>query len=196
MFNKIRLGSSLAALILFAFPWLDIQCSEKSMMTQTGIETIYGGGTASEEMKSSKKNSEADPSKDSKDSVGNAPLVGLALVSVAAAVIFSLAALFQGGKFAESASSILPAVALAFLLVQLMVGFPVKNELAEATSGAGSQTTANEDDPMVSLGTSMGAVMMMNFKVKTTPAFYLELFALGIPTLLLLNGFIDKHKKN
>lgn len=169
------------------------------MMTQTGIETIYGGGTASEEMKSSKKNSEADPSKDSKDSVGNAPLVGLALVSVAAAVIFSLAALFQGGKFAESASSILPAVALALLLVQLIVGFPVKNEFAKATSEAGSQTTANENDPMANLGASMGSAMgsamMMSFKVKTTPAFHLELFAPGIPTLLLLNGFIDKHKK-
>ena len=199
MFKKLKLGSSLAALILFAFPWLDIQCSEKSVMTQSGLQIVYGGGSASEEMRSSKRDPEAGASTDSGDPVGNAPLVGLALLAVAGAVLFSLVALFQGGKFAGSISSILPAVALSLLLGQLMVGFPVKNKIANAMSEAGSQSAATVDDPMASLGASMGsamgAAMMMNFKVRITPAFYLELLALGIPTLLLANGFIDKHKK-
>ena len=42
----------------------------------------------------------------------------------------------------------------------------------------------------------MATAMMMNIRVKTAPAFYLELLALGIPTLLLANSLIDKYKKN
>lgn len=37
--------------------------------------------------------------------------------------------------------------------------------------------------------------MMMNFQVRHLPALYIELIMLGLPTLVLANGLIDKLKK-
>ncbi len=51
MIQKLNIGTTLAVLVLFFLPWIDIQCSQKSFATQTGIQTIYGGGSPSEEMK-------------------------------------------------------------------------------------------------------------------------------------------------
>jgi hypothetical protein len=201
MFKKIRLGSSIAALFLFALPWMDIQCSEKSMATQTGFQAIYGGGSASEEMKAmgddSKKKGTSTSKSKSPDSMGYSPLIGLALISVVAAAWFSYLALFRGSDRAERYSAILPAIALGLVLLQLMMGFPAKKKIIEAMSeGASkSQTSKTTDDPFSGLGESMASAMMMNIRVKTTPAFYLELLALAIPTLLLANSLIDKHKK-
>lgn len=141
------------------------------MATQSGFQLIYGGGSASEEMEAMEGDSSSSKSSSSDDSMGYAPLVALALISVIGAVAFSLIAVFRGGDQAELLSALLPAVALLLLVIQLLIGFPVKKQLIEATS------------------------MMMNIRVKTTPAFYLELLALGIPTLLLANSLIDKYKK-
>lgn len=196
MFEKLKFGSTIAALILFAFPWLDIQCSEKSMATQTGFQVIYGGGSPSDEMKELGNDNEAkDESKP--DELGNSPLIGLALVSVIAAVVFSSLALFRGSDRANRYASILPAVALALILLQITIGFPAKKKILESMSEDTSKARSSQttDDAFSGLGESMATAMMMNIKVKTTPALYLELFALGIPTLLLLNSLIDKYKK-
>lgn len=195
LFKKIRVGTSLAALFLFALPWIDIQCSEKSMVTQTGFQVIYGGASIADEMESMAGNdpsAEADFS--SEDSMGFAPLVALALVAVLAASAFSVIALLRGGDKAECYSSILPAVALVALLLQMMIGFPAKKKILEAMSEETTQTES-ADDPFAGLGKSMAAAMMMSIRVKTTPAFYFELLALGIPTLILVNGLIDKQRK-
>jgi hypothetical protein len=194
LFKKIRFGSSLAALILFALPWIDIQCSEKSMVTQTGIQAVYGGATVSEEMKTQTGSSEPNGNSSSGDSMGFAPLLAIALIAVIGAVAFSGIALFRGGERAERYSSILPALALAFLLMQLMLGFPAKKKVLESMSQKPPESKS-VDDPFSGLGESMAAAMMMNIRVKTTPVFYFELLALGIPTLLLVNGFIDKRRK-
>ena len=188
MIKKIKLGSSLAALVLFFLPWVDIQCSEKSLATQTGLQVITGDGTPNEEMSNS-----PGQSSDSDESMGYAPLVGLAFLAVTGAAIFSFLALFKGGKSAETLSSVLPAIALLLLLFQLTLDFPVENEMAKSMS---EKTEEAKDGELGALGESVAKGVMMNIKVKTTLAFYLELLALGIPTLLLLNGFIDKHKKN
>ena len=50
-------------------------------------------------------------------------------------------------------------------------------------------------DGFEDLGKSMAGAVMMGVSIEKTTAFYLELLALGIPTLFLANGFIDKHKK-
>jgi len=195
LFKKIRIGTTLAALILFALPWIDVQCSDKTMMTQTGFQVIYGGGSITEEMESmtfgepgADKNSSPD------DSMGVAPLVAIALLCVIAAVAFSFIAMFRNNSRAEQLSSILPAVALAFLLLQMMIGFPAKKKILEGMSEKPPQSEST-DDPFAALGQSMAMGMMMNIRVKTTTAFYLELLALGIPTLLLLNGYIDIRRK-
>lgn len=197
MFKKIRLGSSLAALFLFALPWLDIQCSEKSMATQTGFQVIYGGGSASEEMNALGDESKTKSDTKSPDSMGYSPLIGLALISVIASVWFSYLALFRGSNPAERYSAILPAIALGLILLQLMMGFPAKKKIIEAMSEGSSKSHSSKtmDDPFSGLGESMASAMMMNIRIKTTPALYLELLALGIPSLLLANSLIDKHKK-
>jgi len=198
MFKKIRFSSSLAALFLFALPWLDIQCSEKSMATQSGFQVIYGGASVSEEMKGLGDDTKTKSASKSSDSMGFSPLIGLAFILVVAAVMFSCLALFRGSEAADKYSSFLPAVALGLIWLQLMIGFPAKKKIIESMSeeASKSQQSQSQDDPFSGLGESMATAMMMNIRVKTAPAFYLELLALGIPTLLLANSLIDKYKKN
>lgn len=190
MFKKIKLGSALAALVIFAFPWVDIQCSEKSMATQSGFQVISGGGSVSEEMKAMGGDSSSSESLNSDESMGFAPLVALALTAVIGAVVFSFIAVFRGDGRADMLSSVLPAAALLLLLMQLMMGFPAKKQMIDSLSESSSEAQVGDDE----FG-AMTAAMVMNIRVKTTPAFYLELIALGIPTLLLANGLIDKYKK-
>lgn len=192
MLGKLKLGASLAALVLFAFPWLDIQCSQKSIVTQTGLQAAFGSGSASAELKalskelesiSQKTGSEREP----KDSIGIAPLVLLALIDVFAAVVFSVIAVFRSGVFATKMSSLLPAIALVLLLIQMMVGFPAKHEFVDA-----AVKDASVSQPNSQFGASMAAA---RFQSKFSPFLYLELLALSIPSLILANSFIDKHKK-
>ena len=164
------------------------------MATQSGIQVVYGGGSASEEMEAMGGDTKASSTPDSDESMGFAPLVALALVAVLGGTVFSAIALFRGGDRATAMSSVLPAAALALLLIQLMIGFPAKGKIIEAMSEASSETQG-EGDEFAELGASMATAMMMNIRVKMTPFFYFELLALGIPTLLLANSFIDKHKK-
>ena len=165
------------------------------MATQSGFQVIYGGGSASEEMEALGGDSSSSKSASSDESMGFAPLVALALIAVIGAVAFSFIAVFRGGQRADMLSSVFPAAALLLLVIQLMIGFPSKKQVIEAMSEGTSETQAGDDEFGAAMGESMAAAMMMNIRVKTTTAFYLELLALGIPTLLLANGLIDKYKK-
>ena len=195
MFKKIKLGSAVTALVLFAFPWIDIQCSGKSVWTQSGFQVIYGGFSPSGENRAFEEKRSSEQSFDSEISMGFAPLIGFALLAVIGAVIYSSIALFRGGARAELLSSVLPMIALGLLLFQLMIGFPVKNKISEAMSESSSEIQS-EDDEFDALAKSMDETIMMLIRVQTTSAFYLEVLALGIPTLLLVNGLIDKYKKS
>ena len=197
MFKKIKLGSTLAALIIFAFPWVEMQCSERVMVTQSGFQVIHGDGSVSEEMEAMEGDSSSKESVSSDKSLGFAPLVALALIAVIGALVFSFIAVFRGSERADMLSSVLPAAALLLLVIQLMVGFPAKKNLMKNMSEGTSEEQGGGNEFETAMDESMAATtaaMMMNIRVKATPAFYLELLALGIPTLLLVNGFIDKHK--
>ena len=167
------------------------------MATQSGFQVIYGGGSASDEMKALGDDTKTESASKSPDSMGFSPLIALAFVAVVAAVWFSYLALFQGSEAAVRLSSILPAVALGLISLQIMIGFPAKKKIIESMSKGASESQKSQsiDDPFSRLGESMASAMMMNIRVKTAPALYLELLALGIPTLLLVNSLIDKHKK-
>lgn len=184
MFEKLNFGSALAALILFAFPWLDIQCSQKTLATQSGIQVIYGGGTPAEEP------AETEVKKDDDNTIGKAPLIGLALIAVLGAVVASSLALFKGGEGPKLFSGVFPAIALTLLVVQMMNGFPLENEISEAMA-----ETKSEDEGTNAFANSAAQMAMMNFAVNKRPALYLELVVLALPTLLLLNGFIDSKRK-
>lgn len=198
MFKKIKLGSTLAALIIFAFPWVEMQCSGRVMVTQSGFQVIHGDGSVSEEMEAMEGDPSSTESGSGEKSLGSAPLVALALIAVIGAVVFAFIALFRGSERADMLSSVLPAAALLLLVIQLMVGFPAKKNLMKNMSEGTSEEQGGGNEFGTAMDESMAATtaaMMMNIRVKATPAFYLELLALGIPTLLLVNGFIDKHKK-
>jgi hypothetical protein len=205
MLQKLKLGSIFSALILFLFPWVEIQCSEKTMATQSGLQVIYGGGTPSEGMEAFSGESGSaspvreakskSPTTDSRESMGYAPLVALALGVIIVAFGFSFMAVFRRDPVADRLASVLPAVALGLLLIQLMVGFPASKQMRQAVSEAATESK-QDSGGMDGLGSSMTAAMMMNMRIQTKPAFYLELLALGLPTLILLNAFIDKHRKS
>ena len=191
MFKKIKLGTSILALIMFAFPWLNIQCSEKSLGTQTGIQMIYGGASPSEGMEELWGDAETETPKNNEESLGFASLIGLALLVVLAALVFSFIALFKGDARADRLGSILPAVALVLLMIQLLIGFPAKRKiLGDMSEKNRSQETAP------GIFEALGESMLPNIQAKTTPFFYIELLMLGIPTLLLFNGVVDKYKKD
>lgn len=193
LLTKIRLGSSLAALILFFLPWIDIQCSERSMATQSGIQVIYGGVSPSDGMKASLDESKSNRKNESKDSLGIAPLIGLALAAVIGAIVFGFIALGRGDRHADALASILPVIALGVVLLQLMIGFPAKQKILESMSKSASKTQ-NGKEQFDELGKSMATAMMMNIRVNTATGFYLELLALGIPSLIWANGMIDCYR--
>jgi len=158
---------------------------------------IHGDGSVSEEMEAMEGDSSSKESVSSDKSLGFAPLVALALIAVIGALVFSFIAVFRGSERADMLSSVLPAAALLLLVTQLMVGFPAKKNLMKTMSEGTSEEQAGGNEFGTAMDESMAATaaMMMNIRVKATPAFYLELLALGIPTLLLVNGLIDKYKK-
>jgi len=191
MFKKLNLASSLAALIFFAFPWIDIQCSGKSLATQSGFQVIYGGGSPSAELERMGDSGQSKKSTSSGESMGFAPLVALALIAVIGSIVCAFMAIFRGGERADKLSSGLPAAALLLLVLQLIVGFPVEKEMIESMSKGTTTDQAGSDN----FGNSM-ATAMMNIQAKTAPAFYLELLALGIPSLFFANGLIDRYRKD
>lgn len=203
LLRKIRLASTLGALLLFFLPWVDIQCSGTSLATQTGIQVIYGGGSPSEQMKGMSEgfgdgemDAEVDMDMGSEESMGYGPLVGMALLAVLGAVACSFIALRTSGGMAERYATLLPTLALALLLVQLLIGFPAKREMINSMREQSPQTegVSDPDDPFAEMGNAMAEAMMANFQVKATPAFYLELVALGIPCLLLISSLGDRRR--
>ncbi|HSP41740.1 MAG TPA: hypothetical protein VLO11_02615 [Luteolibacter sp.] len=189
--QKINLVTALAALVLFFLPWIDIQCSGTSMATQSGVQVIYGGGSPSQEMKDlDEKGGESEG-----ESMGFAPLVGLALLAVIGAVAAAFAAIRSAAPVRGNLPGVLCAVALGLIALQMSVGFPVKKKLAEELS-AQSQSEQRADDPFAGLGEGMAQAMMMQIQVRHLPSLYFMLVALGLPTLILANGLIDRMKRS
>lgn len=195
LLQKINLVTSLAALILFFLPWIDIQCSNKSMATQTGIQTIYGGGSPAQDMEAFEKEGRGRRSGGSDDdSMGFAPLVALAFLAVAGAVVTAFLAIRFAGESRNNLTGILCAVALSLLALQMMVGFPVRKNLGEQLA-AQSKTELRTDEPFKEFGEGMAQAMMMQIQIRQLPALYIELVMLGLPTLILANGWIDRMKR-
>ena len=107
MFKKVKLGSSLAALIIFAFPWVDIKCTGISVATQSGLQVVGGGATASKGMEAMGSDSSIKKAQSANESLGFAPLVALALIAVIGSVIFGFITVFQGSERSDSLSSCL-----------------------------------------------------------------------------------------
>jgi len=191
MIPKLNIASTFAALVLFFLPWIDIQCSNKTIATQSGVQTIYGGSTISKELEGfADKGKMRNTTSNKEESMGVSILVGVAFTAVIAAFCAALLA-FRGMPGVSShAVGILCAAALVSISLQLMIGFPVREKLSEdMAKPAKSQPS---EDPFAGAGASMAAAMI---QVRHLPSIYLELLALGIPTLIAANGMLDKFKK-
>lgn len=195
MIQKLHIGTTLAALVLFFLPWIDIQCSGNSMATQTGVQTIYGGGSPSEEMKAFEEEKGGKKSGDAnkEESTGHSVLVALALLAVVGAVVVSFKALRSGDERQSNLVGILCTAALVLISIQMMIGFPVKKELGRSMAEASKNESPG--DPMGGLGEGMAEAMMMQIQVRHLPALYFSLVMLGLPTLVLANGLLDRMRK-
>lgn len=190
-----RLGSLLVALGLFFLPWLEVQCSGKGMVYQTGYHTIMRDGEMTGEMKEmgeafgDEMGGGANlkmKDKDMKDDP-NAPDRAW-LVAAAAAVIilafgvgFVAPAMLTGG---------LAVVAALLLVAQMALKFPVekklmeqfdekKNEAAKVTEVAGSDP-GKQLEAQVEAQMKQAMMVKMMFKVAYQPAFWAELGVLGL----------------
>lgn len=155
LLQKINLVTSLAALMLFFLPWIDIQCSGKSMATQTGIQIIHGGVSPAQDMEAYEKEGRGRRGGGSDDdSIGSAPLVALAFLAVIGAVIVAFLTLCSNQDPSRNLTGILCAVALGLLALQMMIGFPVKKKLGEDMAKH-SKTELRADEPFKEFGDSM-----------------------------------------
>lgn len=194
MTHNINLGSTLIALFLFFLPWIDFQCSGKSVITQSGVQTIYGGGSLSSEMKAmtDKKGDSSDfsgKSKDGKDEIGSAPLIVVSLLATLIAVVVAVIIFRNPDRYPAYSVGALTGIALLFIFIQMAIGFPIKKDVYGSMGGDKTEST---EDP---LGDAAGMMAMMNISVKYTNVFWLNLIALGVPVGLLGMALLEKGKK-
>ena len=195
MTHKINLGSTLIALFLFFLPWIDFQCSGKSVITQSGVQTIYGGGSLSSEMEAMAKKNGGDTSsisgnsKDGKDDIGAAPLIIISLLATILAVVVAVLAFRNPDRYPAYSVGALTGVALLFIFIQMAIGFPMKKEMYDKMGG--EKAGAAEG----SLGDAAGMMAMMNINIKCTKVFWLNLIFLGVPVGVLGMSLLEKGKK-
>ncbi len=192
MTSKINFASAVAALILFLLPWIDIQCSGTGLVTQTGLQTIYGGASISSDFKALADQSGGDVNEldEGRESMGMAWLTMLAFLIVIGAVVVAFLAFRYPGKFSQNTVGLLCLIALLLLILQMVIGFPAHREISEAVSEAAGGS--GSDNPFDAMGAGMMAAMI---QVRYLPWIYLELVALAVPTLLFLNQALDKVRK-
>ena len=171
--RAIKLTSAIAALVLFFMPWIDIQCSGKSLATQTGIQTITGMATPSSEIEGIMKN-------DRRESLGSSVLVATALLATGLGIACLLMALFNGNSKLDALGSILCVLALMCLLTQLIQGFPIKQQLIAKIS------MDQASNPM-GMSDSLGFMMAANIQTVILPGFIATCSLLGIPSLLMVS---------
>lgn len=171
--RTIKLTSAIAALVLFFMPWIDIQCSGKSLATQAGIQTITGMATPSSEIEGIMKN-------DRRESLGSSALVATALLATGLGIACLLMALFNGNSKLDALGSILCVLALMCLLTQLFQGFPIKQQLIAKIS------MDQASNPM-GMSDSLGFMMAANIQTVILPGFIATCSLLGIPSLLMVS---------
>ncbi len=198
MIQKLHIGTTLAALFLFFLPWIDIQCSNKSVATQSGVQTIYGGCTTAtqEAGMTMDLGSPSRQGKAARQSLDYSVLIGLAMVAVVAAVLSSFVALWSAAVQRRQTVGILCTIALALIGLQMSIGFPAKKSIARSMSSDMESSFGNRRaDRIDDAAEKMNAAMMGSFEIRPLPALYLELLMLGLPTLVLANDLIDRVKR-
>ncbi len=208
--RKFHLGSVLAALVLFFVPWLDVRCSGERMMSQNGVQVIYGGASAPPGLQAMMAEEAAKPG-NRDEGAGIGWLTGIAFLSLLAAVAWAFYDFRLPAPGGTQIVGNLCALSLIFLLLQMAVGFPVEKAIVDSIaktakegksaamkpmsvsplpSKIGSfdldasmrQAEAEMESSMAQTAKGFGAAMAMAFTVDTRFWFFLELLALSIPT--------------
>ncbi len=184
--KPLRIGTLLAALILFFTPWLEVKCAGNRLMYQSGVDAVLNRVSPDENLEQMSKMGNGPKkdfsSKEMGDKAGYSILAGVALL---AAVIAFGSALGQ----ARQLSGIFAAVALGCLGAQAVTGFPFKTAITKQLDEmkAKSMPTGGGRDP----GEDMAKAMMggnMGLSVDYAPWFYVELGLLGLAALMGLSG--------
>jgi hypothetical protein len=177
---KLNTLSALCALALFFFPWLDVRCSDKPMITQTGVQTVTGTYSPSSEFQ--KRSGDATQRRLDEEESRHSLLAGGALVATALAALVALAGLLSGGKGGVLPAGLLAGVALVLLVVQNSQGFPVEKDLHQARAESRGDAIAQ-------------ALLADTIEVRRSPWIYATFGTLGFCTLLGLNAMIDRVKR-
>ena len=145
-------GMLLFSTVLLFLPFIEVSCHDRVVLTQSGIETIHGGVSTKSLLKEMAMESsrldrsdmpQLDPkSKKEVDKATVRPCLAIAFVSVASLLIGVLGVLAPLGEVRCKCMLLAIALCLLVVLVQMSVGFPIKNEmverLAEKKNGRGS----------------------------------------------------------
>jgi hypothetical protein len=178
MIGKVNLLTLLSALILFWMPWMDLRCDGRRLATQTGIQSIQGTASAASEITVDGDSPFQEPGKPS--SFPKAALVGGAFVALIVALLMAIRRLLSKRQV-PLLTGLLAGVALVLILIQWATGFPIEHHARESSriSPPGYRTL----DPSAGFNSEL-AILSLDVKAEPMPAFYFELIALGIPTLI------------
>ena len=170
MTSKINFISFAAALGFFFLPWVDFQCSDKSKITQSGFQTVAGGGSLGEEANlkfGDQKNDETQGSLDA------ALYVAVGLGCVILGLLLAVIGLLGGGP-PSPALPALAAMALILIGLQMKLGFPLEQKIVESY-----QKTGLEEE--VAIIDTSKLFAHEKIRIVYCPAIYFELGSLLLP---------------
>lgn len=199
MSAKINLLTALCALALFFLPWVDFQSSGSKLATQTGIQAISGSGTFPRktgiDIVWGSGTFNLDTGLKNFDETGGprAPLLGVALLAILAAIILSFFRLRK--SISLPLVEVLCALALILIGFQIFTGLPLKKELEVHTLQSAVEHTRYDPSAGYDPGLASAAALM-KLEIRHLPGLWLELAVLTIPTLLLVaRGFAALRKR-
>lgn len=183
--NKITLSSLLAALFLFFLPWIDFQCSGKTVITQSGMQSIYSGGTLDKQLEALGEDN--DNSSDKKDENSPAPAILIAVALILLLIALYLAYKQMKNESEDSSKVILFSTGcLLCIVVQMLLGFPMENLLNEQL--------ADKPESSSPFGESANLLTTMQISVEYRNALYLTLIALAVPFGLRFTKLGENNK--
>lgn len=201
--TKINFVALSLAVLVFMLPWSDIQCNGRDVATQSGLQSVWGGVSLSDEFEQLGAADSPGGDESGKDDIGIGLITFVVLLCVLAGAIIAGLVVFMN-KPPVIDPAILACVALLLLVVQVVIGFPVDRAVKGANQDMGSgprdgavgalgnespsifgaQPKSGGPNPDEALARGLSAAM--GIKTQRTGWFYLELLLLAIPTALLI----------
>ncbi|MHC4401155.1 MAG: hypothetical protein ACYTG0_15880 [Planctomycetota bacterium] len=128
-------GSLIFALLLSCLPWVNVQCQNETMLTQSGIQAATGGyseGDLIHQMKMMGEEMGGGDSEEETEEVRAAPLMILWFLFMLAGVGLGIAGVTRGVSFGIPGAAACGGVAALLLQIQVFCGFPVEDDVKES----------------------------------------------------------------